>query len=187
MNEEQVILVDENDNEIGTAGKLEAHQNGGKWHRAISVVLFQKENPGLMLVQQRAEGKYHSPLLWANTCCSHPRPGESATDAAARRIKDELAIDAPPLQFAGTVTYRAEVPPDLVEHETSHVFTGFLSKDAPIPLNPSEVAAVDWIDAGNWPQDRTYVRWIDEMVRRALSLGIAPEHKDILSALEKAA
>jgi isopentenyl-diphosphate delta-isomerase len=186
MNDEKVILVNERDEEIGLAGKLEAHEKG-LMHRAISVVLFQKENPALTLIQQRSAVKYHSPLLWANTCCSHPRAGEAPEAAAMRRVKEELDIAAPPLSFAGTVTYRADVPPHLVEHEISHVFTGFLGRDAVIPCNPAEVAATGWIDAGDWPQNRKYVPWIGKMIYKALTLGISPIHKDILKRHEAAA
>jgi isopentenyl-diphosphate delta-isomerase len=186
MNIEKVVLVNDRDEVTGLAGKLEAHEKG-LLHRAISVVLFQKEDPRLMLVQQRAAVKYHSPLLWANTCCSHPRDGEAPEAAAIRRVREELGIVAPPLTFAGAVQYRAEVPPGLVEHEISHVFAGFLSKDAAIPRVESEVTATDWIDAGDWPTDRKYVPWIGKMVYKALALGISPVHKDIIKKHEAAA
>jgi isopentenyl-diphosphate delta-isomerase len=186
VNSEEVVLINEQDEPIGLAGKLEAHEKA-LLHRAVSVVLFQQENPSLMLIQQRAACKYHSPLLWANTCCSHPREGEAPAAAAVRRVKEELDITAPPLQFAGRVYYRAEVPPQLTEHEISHVFTGVLAKDAPIPCIPAEVAATAWIDAARWPQDRNYVPWMGKMVYKALELGISPIHADILKRYEAAA
>ena len=83
MSVEQVILVDALDNELGLMEKMEAHQKG-LLHRAFSVFLFDKN--GNMLLQQRANGKYHSPGLWTNTCCSHPRPGETVSEAAKRRL-----------------------------------------------------------------------------------------------------
>src|SRR5260221_9979820 len=86
---EQVILVDENDNPIGTAEKLQAHQEGLR-HRAFSVFIF---CDGLLLLQQRAKEKYHSPNLWTNTCCSHPRPGEENIAAGERRLKEEMGLD----------------------------------------------------------------------------------------------
>jgi isopentenyl-diphosphate delta-isomerase len=169
MNEEKVILVNERDEEIGLAGKLEAHEKG-LMHRAVSVVLFQKENPALMLIQQRSAVKYHSPLMWANTCCSHPRGGEEPLAAAARRVKEELAIDAPPLTFAGTYTYRAPVG-DLVENEISHVFFGLLPRDTLIPMVPEQVAAVDWVsvDKPFANSSRVYTPWIEGIVKTALS------------------
>ncbi len=86
---EQVILVDEQDNETGVMEKLQAHIEA-KLHRAISVFIFNTK--GELLLQQRASGKYHSAGLWTNTCCSHPRPGEKAHDAAVRRLKEEMGI-----------------------------------------------------------------------------------------------
>lgn len=172
---ELVVLVDENDNETGTAGKMEVHEKG-LMHRAFSVVLFQKENPNLTLLQQRAATKYHCPLMWANACCSHPRPGETPLDAAVRRIPEELAITAPALAFAGSFVYRAPVG-TLVEHEFDHVFCGFLSKDAPIPMVADQVMATDWVDVRALTADasRSYVPWMEQ----AVSIAIAARDKKI--------
>src|SRR5690606_41372820 len=91
--EEQVVLVDDMDNPLGAAPKLEAHR-AGALHRAISVFLFNSE--GEMLLQRRAAEKYHSPSLWSNACCSHPRPGEAPHAAALRRLPEEMGLEAPP-------------------------------------------------------------------------------------------
>jgi isopentenyl-diphosphate delta-isomerase len=166
---EELVLVDENDNEVGRAGKLEAHEKG-LLHRAFSVVLFQKENPGLTLLQQRAAVKYHCPLMWANACCSHPRPGETPIKAALRRVPEELAIPSPPLAFAGSFLYRAPVG-KFIEHEFDHVFYGFLSKDTPIPMVAEQVAAVEWADVQRLTASaaRSYVPWLEKAVEVALA------------------
>ncbi|MDD9901523.1 MAG: isopentenyl-diphosphate Delta-isomerase [Alphaproteobacteria bacterium] len=163
-----LVLIDEDDNEIGTMDKLAAHEQG-LLHRAVSVVLFQKENPELVLIQQRAAEKYHCPLLWANTCCSHPYPGEAPVDAAYRRVVEELDFALPPdtLVPAGTYKYRAQVG-DLVEHEITHVFTGYISKETDIPLNPKEAAAAEWLPAAALPK-RSYAPWMNGVIEKALA------------------
>jgi isopentenyl-diphosphate delta-isomerase len=130
---EQVILVDPADRETGTLEKLEAHQKG-LLHRAVSVILFNSQ--GEMLLQKRADGKYHSAGLWTNACCSHPRPGESPPAAARRRLKEEMGLSAD-LAFAFSFSYTARVG-ELIENEFDHVFTG-LSDEFPVP-DPSEVS-----------------------------------------------
>ena len=87
---EEVILVNEQDEQTGTIEKMEAHRKA-LLHRAFSIFIFNTR--GEMLLQQRALGKYHSPGLWTNTCCSHPRPGEGVESAAARRLKEEMGIE----------------------------------------------------------------------------------------------
>jgi isopentenyl-diphosphate Delta-isomerase len=164
---EYVVLVNEKDEEVGLAEKLEAHEKG-LLLRAVSVVLFQAENPGLTLLQQRAAVKYHSPLLWANACCSHPRREEASLAAAQRRVREELAIDPPPLEYAGSFLYHAPVG-QLAEHEITHVFFGFLPKDAVIALNPSEVAAVEWADTQALPGGRAYAPWLRGVLDTALT------------------
>lgn len=138
MIEEQVVLVDTHDEEIGVAPKLAVHVDG-RLHRAISVFVFNEA--GELLLQRRAEGKYHSGGLWSNTCCSHPRPGEQPDQAARRRLMQEMGI-APDLEHAFAFIYRAEVHPDLIEHELDHVFIGRSGSD-PAP-DPSEVAEWRW-------------------------------------------
>jgi isopentenyl-diphosphate Delta-isomerase len=116
--EERVVLVDENDAEVGTLEKQRAHQEG-RLHRALSV--FVLNSRGEMLLQRRAAAKYHSAGLWTNTCCSHPRPGEDVEAAAHRRLREEMGIDCA-LTPLFAFTYRAPVGPGLVEHEYDHVF-----------------------------------------------------------------
>jgi isopentenyl-diphosphate Delta-isomerase len=115
-----VVLVDKNDNEIGVMPKLEAHQKG-VLHRAFSVFVFNSD--GKILMQQRADGKYHSAGLWSNTCCSHPLPGESNNDAANRRLMQEMGITCT-LTPIFSFIYKAELENDLIEHEFDHVFFG---------------------------------------------------------------
>lgn len=160
---EQVVLVNERDEEMGLADKMEAHEKG-LLHRAFSVVLFQKNNHDLTLLQQRAVTKYHCPLMWANACCSHPRAGETPLAAAHRRVKEELGIDAPALFPAGSFVYRAKVG-DLVEHEFDHVFFGFI-EDADLPLVAEEVAAVEWVSADDPCSDpsRQYAPWMKQAI-----------------------
>lgn len=139
MEEEVVVLVDSRDNVVGAAPKMEAHRKG-LLHRAISVFVFNGD--GEMLLQRRAKGKYHSGGLWANACCSHPRPGENPHKAAIRRLEEEMGLQAP-LDYSFSFIYRAELDQDLVEHELDHVFTGTISTD-PKP-DPEEVGDWRWI------------------------------------------
>jgi isopentenyl-diphosphate Delta-isomerase len=136
-----VILVDEQDNQIGVREKQRAHVEGAL-HRAISIFVFDTTGTK-MLIQQRAFDKYHSGGLWSNACCTHPAPGETVLDAAHRRLGEELGFDCP-LDFAFSFTYRAEVGPTLVEHEFDHVFIG--RSDVEAQPDPAEIAAVRWID-----------------------------------------
>lgn len=137
---DSVILVDWDDREVGTAPKLRAHQNGGQLHRAISVVIL--DSSGRMLLQRRATGKYHAGGLWANACCSHPRPGEPTDVAAHRRLKEEMGIDCN-LKEVFTFTYEVPVGQDLTEREFDHVFLGHFD-GTPKP-DPREVGEVKWI------------------------------------------
>jgi isopentenyl-diphosphate delta-isomerase len=136
--EDEVILVDEADHELGTAPKLQAHRDG-LLHRAFSVFLFNSR--GELLLQRRADGKYHSGGLWTNTCCSHPRPGEETAAAARRRLQEEMGL-ATPLLPVFDFTYRAELDDGLSEHEYDHVFVGRTDQD-PQP-DPDEVAGWRW-------------------------------------------
>ncbi|MEA3497015.1 MAG: isopentenyl-diphosphate Delta-isomerase [Bacteroidota bacterium] len=130
---EKVILVDKDDVEIGEMEKMEAHQKG-ELHRAFSIFIF-NENDELML-QQRAFSKYHSGGLWTNTCCSHPRKGESTIEAAHRRLKEEMGFDCE-LKEIFTFTYNADVGQGLIEHEYDHVFIGKYNKV--VEINTEEV------------------------------------------------
>ena len=139
MDEEWVILVDEQDRELGRMEKLQAHREG-KLHRAISVFIYNRQ--GELLLQQRASDKYHSAGLWSNTCCSHPRPGENTLAAAERRLKEEMGWHCK-LEHRYEFIYKASLDQDLVEHEYDHVFVGI--NDARPQLNSAEVMAYRWI------------------------------------------
>lgn len=128
----EVVLVDRNDLQVGTMEKLEAHRQG-LLHRAVSVFLFNSR--GEVMLQRRASTKYHSAGLWTNTCCSHPYPGEPAADAACRRLKEEMGIDAQ-LDFSHTFIYKTNLEGGLIEHELDHVFIGFYEGEP--SLNPEE-------------------------------------------------
>ena len=130
---EQVILVDTNDSEVGVMEKMEAHKQA-LLHRAFSVFLFNKQ--GKMLLQQRAFSKYHSPGLWTNTCCSHPRPGESLDHAVTRRLQEEMGIEAT-VTKAFDFIYKAALHNELSEHEFDHVYIG--QYDGDVTPNPLEV------------------------------------------------
>ena len=141
--EEKVILVDRNDREIGTMGKLRAHQEGAL-HRAISIFIFNTN--GELLLQQRAAEKYHSPLLWTNTCCTHPRKGELLKDAALRRLEEEMGMSCA-LTWKYSFIYRVEMENGLTENELDHVFFG-ISDTAPVQ-NPAEVAGWKYMSMEN--------------------------------------
>jgi len=133
---EYVILVDENDQELGLMEKMEAHEKG-LLHRAFSVFLFNDKNE--LLLQQRAHSKYHSGGLWTNTCCSHPRSEEKVIDAAHRRLMEEMGIEAK-MSEAFSFMYRADFDNGLSEHEFDHVVIGTFNGEPNI--NPEEVT--DW-------------------------------------------
>ncbi len=139
---EQVILVDEFDHPQGTAEKLEAHRKG-LCHRAFSVFLYRNNHTIELLIQQRAKEKYHSPNLWTNTCCSHPRPGEDTLAAAKRRLFEELGVNVP-LKTIDKFHYIAHFDNGLTENEVDHVIIGELM-DSPIAPNPAEVQDTRWI------------------------------------------
>lgn len=120
IQEEYVVLVDKIDNPIGQMEKQEAHIKG-VMHRAFSVFIFNNNNE--LMLQQRALTKYHSPGLWTNTCCSHPRVDEKTKDAAHRRMMEEMGFDCE-FEKAFTFTYKSDVGGGLIEHEFDHVFFG---------------------------------------------------------------
>ncbi len=136
VKEEDVILVDVTGLEIGIMGKMEAHLQG-KLHRAFSVFIFNSK--GELLMQQRADDKYHSGGLWTNSCCSHPRQGEETIDAALRRLQEEMGI-ACELEPVFSFVYKAKLDHGLTEHEFDYVFFGS-SNELP-KINKTEVK--DW-------------------------------------------
>jgi isopentenyl-diphosphate Delta-isomerase len=133
---EEVILVNEQDEETGTIEKMEAHRKA-LLHRAFSVFIF--NGKGEMLLQQRALGKYHSPGLWTNACCSHPRPGETVDAAAHRRLQEELGVETS-LQKIFDFIYRTEFDNGLTEYEFDHVYTGTFNGT----LNPDKQEVKDY-------------------------------------------
>lgn len=139
LKEEHVILVDESDNEIGTMPKMEAHEKA-KLHRAFSV--FVMNDKGETMLQQRAAHKYHSPLLWTNTCCSHQRLGESNIAAGKRRLQEEMGF-VTELKELFSFIYKAPFDNGLTEHELDHVMIGSFTS-APT-INPDEVTDWKWM------------------------------------------
>ena len=138
MAEERLILVDERNRAIGAAGKTGVHR-AGLLHRAFSIFIV--DDKARILLQQRSRQKYHSGGLWANSCCGHPRPGETTLAAARRRLTEELGIDAP-IAFGFFSRYRADLNGGMQENEFVYVYFGPLTAD-PEP-DPAEVADVEF-------------------------------------------
>ncbi len=144
---EHVILVDENDNELGSMEKLEAHLQG-RLHRAFSVLIFNSK--GEMLLQQRAQGKYHSGGLWTNACCSHPQPGETPEQAGQRKLMQEMGF-ACELTFSHKFIYKVQLNNDLIEYEWDYVLLGYYDG---IPLmNETEAQAWKYVTLETVQQD----------------------------------
>ncbi|MDU8885579.1 isopentenyl-diphosphate Delta-isomerase [Yeosuana sp. MJ-SS3] len=158
MIEEQVILVNENDEQIGLMPKLEAHQKA-LLHRAFSVFIFNNKNE--LMLQRRAVHKYHSPGLWTNTCCSHQREGESNIDAGKRRLREEMGF-VTDLEEVISFIYTAPFDNGLTEHEYDHVLIGYYNGEPDI--NSDEVADWKWmsldkIKADISLQPELYTEW----------------------------
>nr|WP_315190417.1 isopentenyl-diphosphate Delta-isomerase [uncultured Flavobacterium sp.] len=139
MLEENVILVDTNDEQIGLMPKLEAHEKA-VLHRAFSVFILNNKNE--IMLQQRAHQKYHSPLLWTNTCCSHQREGESNIQAGSRRLFEEMGFKTE-LKELFHFIYKAPFDNGLTEHELDHVMIGYYD-EAPV-INSEEVEDWKWM------------------------------------------
>ena len=141
--DDELILVDEHDQMVGSATKEQVHLDG-LLHRAFSVMLTRGEGDDLeFLIARRAYGKYHSGGLWANSCCSHPRAGEELFEAARRRIIEELGCEVAGLKELGSFIYKTEFDDGLIENEIDHVLAGECV-GTPIP-NPTEIAQLRWI------------------------------------------
>ena len=140
MTEEKVVLVNAQDEVLGLMEKQQAHV-AGVLHRAFSVFVFNDKNE--LLIQQRALDKYHSPGLWTNTCCSHPREDETYKEAALRRLQEEMGFVCD-IEYVFDFIYKADVGDGLTEHELDYVFKGYFN-GTPV-LNEDEVAAYQWID-----------------------------------------
>ncbi len=139
MLEEQVILVNEKDEQIGTMPKLQAHEKG-VLHRAFSVFIL--NDSGELMMQQRAASKYHSPLLWTNSCCSHQRAGESNIEAGKRRLFEEMGF-VTELKDVVSFIYKASFDNGLTEHEFDHVLVGTYNENPNI--NIDEVNNFKWM------------------------------------------
>lgn len=155
---EHVILVDKADNKVGLMEKIEAHEKA-LLHRAFSVFVFNSNKE--LLLQQRAKDKYHSPLLWTNTCCSHQREGESNISAGKRRLQEEMGFVCE-LKEVFSFIYKAPFSNGLTEHELDHVMIGAYEED-PI-VNPEEVEAFQWMHLDKVKQDidknpELYTEW----------------------------
>lgn len=134
--EDHVILVNEKDEMLGVGEKIKTHERG-LLHRAFSIFILNSKDE--LLLQRRALTKYHSPGLWSNTCCGHPRPGEEVITAAKHRLEAEMRLSCP-LNEIGSFVYRAEVGQGLIEHEYDHILVGYC-ENAPA-INSAE--ALDW-------------------------------------------
>jgi len=175
---EDIILVDEQDNEIGVGEKMPVHREG-KLHRAISVFVFDSE--AKMLIQKRASNKYHCPGLWTNTCCSHPMPGETAEQAAHRRLKQEMGFDCE-LKEKFCFIYKKEFENGLTENEFDHVFVGEINQEKLgedgdnseiIKPDPAEVEEWKWISVEELKKDimenpEKYTCWFKICIGRDL-------------------
>ncbi len=140
---EIIICVDKNDNEVGHIEKMDAHIKG-LLHRALSIFIFNEKNE--LLLQKRYSGKYHSPGLWTNTCCTHPNKDESTDDAAIRRLQEEMGFSCD-LKEVFSFMYYIKFDNDLIEHEFDHVYFGRYSNE--ISINPLEVEDYKWISLDN--------------------------------------
>ena len=147
MKEEQVILVNENDEPIGLMNKMEAHEKA-VLHRAFSVFILNDKNE--VMLQQRAHHKYHSPLLWTNTCCSHQRAGETNIEAGKRRLFEEMGFEAD-LKELFHFIYKAPFDNGLTEQELDHVMIGYYN-DKPI-INVDEVESWKWMKIESIKED----------------------------------
>ena len=156
--EELVVLVDEKNNQIGLMPKMEAHEKA-VLHRAFSVFVF--NNKGELMLQQRAASKYHSPLLWTNTCCSHQREGESNVEAGRRRLQEEMGFTTD-LKEVFSFIYKAPFDNGLTEHELDFVLIGSF-EDKP-NINKEEVASYKWMPLKDVKKDiennpEIYTEW----------------------------
>jgi len=160
-----VILVNEKDEPIGLMPKMEAHEKA-LLHRAFSVFVMNAE--GETMLQQRAKDKYHSPLLWTNTCCSHQREGESNIDAGKRRLMEEMGFTTD-LKELFNFVYKAPFDNGLTEHEFDHVMVGYF-EDEP-NINPDEVADWKWMQPEDIKKDiaenpKEYTAWFKIIFER---------------------
>ena len=171
-----IVLVDENDKDIGQEEKIKAHELG-LLHRAFSVLVFNDKNE--TLIQKRHSSKYHCGGLWANTCCSHPFPNEDTIDAAHRRLQEELGFDCD-LKEIFSFTYKKYFEDSkLYEHEFDHVFVG--NYNGEINPNPEEIEDTKWISLEDLKKDMeknpdSYAYWFKKIIEK-----LDEHHKSIAS------
>ena len=163
---EHIIMVDENDNELGSIEKMEAHHKA-ILHRAFSILVFNSK--GQLLLQKRSQSKYHTPGLWTNTCCSHPRYRETLQDAVNRRLQEEMGFSCE-LQEMFSFLYKIEFEEQLYEHEYDHVFFGVY--DGEVYINQEEVDDYRWMSMDEIRDDislhpEIYTYWFKFLFERA--------------------
>ena len=173
---EELILVDEDDQELGFLSKAACHDGGGRLHRAFSVFLFNAN--GELLLQQRADSKRLWPGYWSNTCCSHPRRGESMAVATRRRLRDELNVETS-LEFIYKFSYRADFGSAGAENELCHVYLGLIGDT--VKPNEHEISAIRFVSAdalarGFEQSPENYTPWFKMEWETLLN-----EHRDDLS------
>ncbi len=165
---EKVILVDGNDKIVGEMEKIEAHQKA-LLHRAVSIFMFNSK--GEMLLQRRALSKYHSPGLWTNTACTHPRMGEGSAEAAIRRAKEEMGMDVEGIRELFYFIYKARLDNDLTEYELDHVFVA--SSDAIPAPDSDEVCEYRYVDLATLKREikekpEEFTVWFKKIVDRVI-------------------
>jgi isopentenyl-diphosphate delta-isomerase len=176
---ERVVLVDREDRVLGTAPKQAVHVDG-RLHRAFSVFVF--DGAGNTLLQRRAGAKYHSGGLWSNTCCGHPRPGETTRGAARRRLREEMGFDCA-LHPALSFVYKRDLENGLIEHELDHVFVGQFD-GIPVP-NPEEVddwrwAALSVVATDTIANPQLYSAWFPIALAKLYATGMSEVSGDVM-------
>lgn len=171
IEEQQVVLVDYKGNRIGLMPKTEAHVKGCL-HLAFSVFIFNKKNE--LLLQRRASDKYHSPNLWTNTCCSHPKYGEDILSAGKRRLKEEMGIECD-LKEEMNFIYKEDVGNGLIEHEFDYILIGVYDQNPNI--NPNEVSEFKWESIEYIKKDiiensKNYTVWFRIIFEKFLGKGV---------------
>lgn len=170
--DDELVLVDLLDQPVGTTSKERAHKEG-LLHRAFSVMLWRAGAKGPeLLLSRRAQGKYHSAGLWANSCCSHPRVGEDLTDAARRRVAEELGAKVQEVREVGAFAYRAPFANDVTEYEFDHVFVA--AYDGELRPDPAEASEVRWVPAPQVMQEllgqpQAFCAWVPNVVALVLA------------------
>lgn len=165
-----VVLVDEGGNELGSHEKRAAHETPGRLHLAFSAFLFRGD--GALLCQRRSPRKYHFGGIWANSCCSHPEPGEEVVASAVRRVSEELGLSCS-LRDVGSFVYVASDPVSgLVEHELDHVLVGEVPASAVPDPDPVEVEELAWlapVEIASYGADEGWAPWFAEALAIALA------------------